>query len=159
MRLKFKKLAQKAQLLLPAYKGDAGHDLFAVKFEIVNSNLVKFYTGIAIEIPQPDLIFLERGFKYVCKAYPRSSVKRFPLILSNCTGIIDEPYRGEITAFFRTTENLTLCELQKVCEKFMQDAILQLTFELVQANTELVEVDELSESSRGVKGYGSSNKK
>ena len=157
--LKVKKLNKNARLDEPKEKGDAGYDLHAISYEVINRKLIKFNTGIAIEISKTPEMLKGLGFEYVCKAYPRSSIKNFPFILTNCIGIIDNEYRGEITAYFHVTKRMTKRKLKNICLNFMKKAILQLTFEIVNNNLKIQLVNELSETKRGVNGYGSTNEK
>jgi len=51
---------------------------------------VTYGTGLAFEIPSG----------YFGALFPRSSVRDLDLILSNCVGVIDPDYRGEVEATF-----------------------------------------------------------
>ena len=73
------------------------------------------------------------------------------MVLSNCEGTIDEGYTNEISAVFYHV--LTDMPRYKVGDKIAQAKIgftLPIRF---------VEVSELHETERGLKGYGSSDKK
>lgn len=65
---------------------------------------LKYYTGMCVEIP--------RGFK-MC-VYPRSSIYKKDLILSNSVGIIDSDYRGEVAGIFKFTTPLFIDALTEV---------------------------------------------
>ena len=72
---------------------DAGFDLFIPKDQIITSN--------AISIPVDQGIKCAMYFNKIPSAfylYPRSSIIKTPLRLSNSVGIIDRGYRGVITA-------------------------------------------------------------
>ena len=43
---------------------------------------------------------------HVGLVFPRSSVRNQDLILSNCVGVIDSGYRGELQATFKKTQGL-----------------------------------------------------
>ena len=155
MRIKIIKYNANANITYPAYKSDAGYDVMPTGYEL-SKNQIKFYTGIAIQMPKPNILLRLMGFSYVCKAHMRSSVKHYDMILTNAVGLIDFSYRGEITAVFRT-----FGDNQMIANKIMEEkkAIIQLTFELVQNNLKLQFVKKINETKRGDKGYGSSNKK
>jgi dUTP pyrophosphatase len=88
MIVKFKKLHPDAVLPKHAKYGDAGMDLTAVHVEHDNERigLFTYYTGIAVEIPAG----------YVGLLFPRSSVYKTHAMLTNCVGVIDSGYRGEL---------------------------------------------------------------
>lgn len=85
--------------------------------------------------------------------YPRSSISKTPLMLSNHVGIIDSGYRGSLTGMFR---NLSSAEF--VINKF--DRYLQVCtstlepFAVLMVDTE----EELGETSRGRGGFGSTGR-
>ena len=88
--IKVKKLHPNA--VIPSYSkvGDAGMDL-TITSEIENTTFsVSYGFGIAMEIPK----------NYVGLVFPRSSVRNQELVLSNCVGVIDSGYRGELQATF-----------------------------------------------------------
>ena len=111
-------------------------------------------SGVAMEIPKG----------YVGLVFPRSSISKKDLILSNSVGVIDSGYRGEILFKFKT------------CQQVRTDGVIAapLTVPLVYCydieerigqiiimpypEIEFVEVDELEDSDRGDGGYGSSGK-
>ena len=93
--LKTKKLVSTA--VLPAYAklGDAGLDLTATSVEFIKElNIYKYGTGISIQIP----------FGCTGLLYPRSSIFKYDLILSNSVGVLDCFYRNEIFFMFRPTK-------------------------------------------------------
>ena len=137
--VKVKKLDPNA--VIPSYSkiGDAGMDLTITR-EIENTSFsVSYGFGIAMEIP--------KGF--VGLVFPRSSVRNQDLILSNCVGVIDSGYRGEIQATFKKTQGLDSLKY-KVGERGAQIIILPYP------QVFMTEVPELSESDRGEGGFGSS---
>ena len=87
MKVKIKKLHPDAVIPSYAKDGDAGMDLTSVDIEVLDNEHVKYYTGLAIEIPKGYAGFL----------FPRSSCYKRKQILSNCVGVIDSGYRGEIS--------------------------------------------------------------
>ena len=145
MELKFKKLDDKATMPVRAHKGDAGLDLTCTKIVPVrnacNQLLLEYHTGLAVEIPEG----------YTGLLFPRSSVFKTSLIQSNCVGVIDSGYRGEIKAIFRNTTDVIPAVFQEG-ERFCQLVVVPIP------NIEVVEASELSESDRGENGYGSTGK-
>ena len=81
---------------VPAYSkpGDAGMDLTAVSVEYDEStgNII-YKTGVSIEIPEG----------YAGLLYPRSSLCKKELTLTNSVGVIDSTFRGDISAVFKPT--------------------------------------------------------
>jgi dUTP pyrophosphatase len=139
--VKVKKLHPDA--VIPRYSkvGDAGMDLTITK-EIENTSFsVSYGFGIAMEIPKG----------YVGLVFPRSSVRNQDLILSNCVGVIDSGYRGEIQATFKKTNGLDSLKYN-VGERGAQIMILPYP------QVFMTEVTELSESERGQGGFGSTGK-
>lgn len=142
MELKFKRLSDKAIMPIRAHKSDAGLDLTCTSIEPMrnacNQLLLEYHTDLAVEIPEG----------YVGLLFPRSSVCNTSLIQSNCVGVIDSGYRGEIKVVFRNTTDV-IPAVYKEGERFCQLVIVKL------ADIDIVEAAELSESDRGTNGYGS----
>ncbi len=68
------------------------------------------------------------------------------MALTNCVGVVDSGYRGEIMMKFKMTDNRTMYNVG--------DRVGQLVI-MPYPEVEFEEVDELSETSRGSGGYGS----
>ena len=138
MKIKIKKLHEKA--IIPSYSknGDAGMDLTVTSCEKLDSEHLKYNFGISIEIPA--------GF--VGLVFPRSSCYKQRQILSNCVGVIDSGYRGEISAVMIGTAKGGY----DIGERAAQLIIMPIPF------IEFEEVDKLSETERGINGYGSTGK-
>ena len=135
MKVKIKKLHPDAVIPSYAKAGDAGMDLTAVEMER-EWNIVTYKTGLAIEIPEGHVGLL----------FPRSSVYKTSMVLSNCVGVIDSGYRGEIMLKFRSTESNKAYEVG--------DRIGQLII-MPYPQIELEEVEDLSSTERGKGAYGS----
>jgi len=136
--VKVKKLSDNA--VIPSYSkvGDAGMDLTITR-EIENTSFsVSYGFGISMEIPK----------NFVGLVFPRSSVRNQDLILSNCVGVIDSGYRGELQATFKKTNGLDSFKY-KVGERGAQIIILPYP------QVKMVESDELSDTERGTGGFGS----
>lgn len=140
MKVKIKKLVPEA--IIPSYakEGDAGLDLTATSF-IRDGNKIIYSTGLAIEIP----------VGYVGLIFPRSSVYKTDIRLSNCVGVIDSGYRGELKSIFDIIEDSTKeVSFFQVGERFAQLLIIPYPY------IEFEEVESLSISERGNSGFGSS---
>ena len=138
VNVKVKKLHENA--VIPSYSkvGDAGMDL-TITQEIENTTFsVSYGFGIAMEIPQG----------YVGLIFPRSSVRNQELILSNCVGVIDSGYRGELQATFKKTNGLDSIKY-KIGDRGAQIVILPYP------QIKMTEVENLSNSERGSGGFGS----
>jgi dUTP pyrophosphatase len=135
--VKVKKLHENA--VIPSYSkpGDAGMDLTITEIKENNFRQISYGFGIAVEIP----------FGYVGLVFPRSSVKNQDLLLSNCVGVIDSGYRGEIQSTFRKTDPSE--KFYNVGERGAQIIILPYP------QVFMVESDELSDTERGTGGFGS----
>ena len=133
----FKKLHEDAVIPFKKHLGDAGYDLTAVSFETIGGK-IKYNLGISVEIP----------FGYVGLIFPRSSICKYDLVLTNSVGVIDSGYTGEISAVFA----LTKAKDPKIYQ--LGDRVAQLVIVPI-LNARFIQVDELSKSERGDKGYGS----
>lgn len=160
IKVKFKLLNNHAVLPTYATYGDAGLDLTATddgKYEAVEAEIPsRFYahnetathksvyreygTGVSVEIPEG----------YVGLLFPRSSITRTSLSLSNAVGVVDSGYRGEVKLRFRVLEDHPL--LYKRGDKIGQLVIMPYP------KIEVVDSTELKDSERGVLGFGSSGR-
>jgi len=144
MLVRIKKLSSEAVIPTYAKDGDAGMDMVATR--IINETLdsITYGTDIALEIP--------KGF--VGLVFPRSSIRKTGLHLSNSVGVIDSGYRGEIQATFKKIQGITNDELEnyKVGDKICQLMIIPYP------PIEFEEVDELTNTERGEGGFGSTGK-
>ena len=138
MKVRIKKLSENAVIPTYAKEGDAGMDLVATR--IINERLdsITYGTDIALEIPE--------GF--VGLVFPRSSIRKTDLILSNSVGVIDSGYRGEIQATFKRSGVYAYA----VGDRGAQIMIIP------HPPIEFEEVDELSDTERGDGGFGSTGK-
>lgn len=139
MEIKIKRTQQGAVLPTKAHATDAGYDLYAASKKYDDVGNVVYGTGIAVEIP--------RG--YVGLVFPRSSIARTSLTLSNSVGVIDSGYRGEIMAKYR---------IGRIGAEYQRGERIAQLIIMPYPEIEFVEVEELSDSDRGTGGYGSSGK-
>jgi len=138
LQVKFKKLHPSAITPCYAKQGDAGMDLTAT--EIINEEVfqVVYGTGISVEIPE--------GF--VGLVFPRSSIRKYDIALTNSVGVIDSGYRGEIQVTFHKKRGVASNKYEigdRVCQ------LMIIPFPPVK----FIEVDDLSDSERGTGGHGS----
>lgn len=140
MKVKLKKLNENVKLPVYAKTGDAGLDIKATRIENENNYSITYGTDLCIEIP----------FGYVGLIFPRSSIRNYDLVLSNCVGVVDSGYRGEIMATFKKTKLDGM--YYDVDDKIMQIIILPYP------SIEFEFVDELSETERGKGGFGHTGK-
>jgi dUTP pyrophosphatase len=141
IELPVRRLREDAVVPERAYIGDAGLDLAACdRFELGPGERAVVGTGLAVAIPGGHAGFVQ----------PRSGLAaRHGLSVVNAPGLIDSGYRGEIRVVLLNTD---------LREAFIVEPgmrIAQLVV-LPVPELELVETDELPESERGVRGFGSS---
>lgn len=136
-----RRVREDAVLPQQAYDGDAGLDLRACEdVSLGPGERAVVSTGIAVEIPDGYAGFVQ----------PRSGLAaRHGIGIVNSPGLVDPGYRGEIRVILINTD---ASEPFRV-ERGMR--IAQLVIAPV-ASVRLVEVDELTASERGARGFGSS---
>jgi dUTP pyrophosphatase len=142
MKVKFKKLVDTAIEPKYAKPGDAGMDITAVAHKInTEHNFIEYHSGLALEIPEG----------YVGLLFPRSSVSKKDVSLANCVGVVDSGYRGEVTFRYKFDSNSYFANVKRYQDG---DRVGQLII-MPYPEIELEEVNELTDSSRGIGGYGS----
>lgn len=151
MKIKIKKLKENAVIPTKAHATDAGLDLTAISCDIDGNGAIVYGTGIAMEIPEG----------YVGLVFPRSSIARKDIVLSNCVGVIDSGYRGEIMAKYKPVGFFTQYNCSRAIEIPYEGTIYGIGERIAQIiimpipEIEIEVADELSDSDRGVGGYGS----
>jgi len=130
-----------AQLPFYASSGAAASDVCGVNEEAVviyPGQAVVFDTGLQFEVPEG----------YQLKAYSRSGHGfKSGIRLSNCTGILDSDYRGNLAVRLHNDSGVpyTVGPRERIAQIQIQRAPqIQYTW-----------VDELSDTERGDKGFGS----
>ena len=91
MKIKIKKLNDNAVYPTYATDGSAGIDLTVVSHKVDKYGCDVYGTSLAVAIPSG----------YVGLIFPRSSVAKKQQRLTNCVGVIDSDYRGEIMLKFK----------------------------------------------------------
>lgn len=136
MDLKVKKLTDTAKI--PTRKGfDVGFDLYADKIEKIDKALI-IHTGLAIEMPEG----------YWGLLADRSSMGKKGYNVHG--GIIDNSYRGEIIVVLYNHKDEEI-------EINIGDKVVQLIL-LPYITPKIIETNELSNTDRNEKGFGSTGK-
>jgi dUTP pyrophosphatase len=141
--LLFQRLHEDAVVPERAYVGDAGLDLVACESaEIGPGERAVVGTGLAVAIPERHAGFVQ----------PRSGLAaNHGVTVLNTPGLIDSGYRGEVRVILLNTDR----DASFVVEPGMR--IAQLVVVPI-ASIQTAEVDELPETERGVRGFGSSSR-
>lgn len=169
MKVRIKKLSEKAVIPQYAKNGDAGLDLTATSKEFDEHGNIVYGTSLAVEIP----------YGYVGLLFPRSSNAKYDLLNTNSVGVIDSGYRGEIMMKYKrvydTHKNHKL--LCKILEEYVGigvegeisksdllpqeynigDRIGQLII-MPYPQIEFEEAEELTQTERGSGSYGSTGR-
>jgi dUTP pyrophosphatase len=141
IELPIRRLREDAVVPARAYEGDAGLDLAACeRVELGPGERALVGTGLAVAIPDGYAGFVQ----------PRSGLAaKHGITIVNSPGLVDAGYRGEVKVALLNTD----AREAFVVEPGMRIAQLVV---LPVPGLEPVEVDELPESERGVRGFGSS---
>ena len=155
MLVKVKKLHKNAVLPEKAFPTDAGYDMYSTSMSVDEDGNVVYGFGIAFEIPEGYAGFI----------FPRSSLSKFDLSLTNSVGVIDSHYRGEVTAKFKPLA-IQPCRGRKMYEGYT-DVYLANSAEIYKVGDKCAQIvfiklpdielnwsEELSETDRGTGGYG-----
>jgi dUTP pyrophosphatase len=140
----------------PAHQGDSGVDVFFIATQTIPAkSTVLVPLGIHCSATTPQIVasgYEDGGYTIVDKPcsywlIPRSSIYKTPLRMSNCEGLIDVGYRGQICAPLDniSDKDYTIEAGQRLVQLVAPD-LSQITLELV---------DELDETTRGHNGFGS----
>jgi dUTP pyrophosphatase len=141
IELPIRRLRDDAVVPRRAYAGDAGLDLAACeRVELGAGERATVGTGLAVAIPEGYAGFVQ----------PRSGLAaKHGITIVNTPGLVDSGYRGELKVILMNTD---------AREPFVVEAgmrIAQLVV-LEVPGVDPIEVDELPDSERGVRGFGSS---
>jgi dUTP pyrophosphatase len=141
IELPIRRLRPDAVVPARAYAGDAGLDLAACeRVELPPGGRALVPTGLAVAIPEGYAGFVQ----------PRSGLAvRHGITIVNTPGLVDSGYRGELRVVLLNTDP----QAPFVVEPGMRIAQLVV---VPLPEVELVEVEELPASERGVRGFGSS---
>jgi dUTP pyrophosphatase len=141
IELPIQRLRPDAVVPARAYSGDAGLDLSSCeRVELAPGERALVPTGLAVAIPEGHAGFVQ----------PRSGLAtKHGISIVNTPGLVDSGYRGELLVNLVNTDK----HEPFVVEPGMR--IAQLVIVPI-PEVELVEVDALPASERGVRGFGSS---
>ena len=128
------------------HEGDSGLDLFFNEEVNIPAGGTKL---LSLDIQCEAFVDKNKDQNVSYYLYPRSSIYKTPLRMANSVGIIDAGYRGTIMAAVdnRSTEDYTVTPGQRLFQ-LCGPTLEPITFELV---------NQLSETSRGEGGFGSTN--
>jgi len=137
VKLKFKRLSSDAVIPKYATDGAACFDLVATARDI-DGNTCTYRTELAFEIPKGHVLMIYsrsgHGFKEALR-------------LSNCVGVIDADYRGEVKVKLQADGMRPYWP--RVGDRVAQAMLVKLPA------VEFEEVEELTETKRGQSGFGS----
>jgi dUTP pyrophosphatase len=154
MKVKIQKISPLAKIPTYAKEGDAGMDVIATSIISDTPTQITYGLGIALEIP--------KGF--VGLVFPRSSIRKTGLQLSNSVGVIDSGYRGELQATFNKLfggegmyDEMKVNQMQPNDYYKIGDRVAQIMI-IPFPPIEFEQVTQLSETERGDGGFGSTGK-
>ena len=147
MPLYIKKLTENAKIPTRGSDEAAGYDLYADLGELeyieIEPHTTCFIgTGLSLALPKGTFLGI----------YPRSGLAcKKGLRPANCVGVVDSDYRGEIKVALHndTNEKQKIENRERIAQGILQ-AYLCMNF---------IEVNELSETNRGLGGFGSTGSK
>ena len=162
MKVKLKKMDEKAVTPFKKYDTDFCYDMVAVSEEEIAPNVWKYRLGLAMQVERgvEEIIkvkkhkehfdFMFSDIRLSIDIRPRSSVWKTGMVLSNCIGTVDEDFTGEVSAvFYHVLPNMPRYKVgDRVCQ-------MKIGFTLP---IEFEYVDELSKTERADGGYGSTDK-
>lgn len=141
-KIQIKRLRDTAVIPTKGSEKAAGYDLYATaNYDIAPHSTVKVGTGISIALPDNSFgaIFARSGLATKKGLRP-----------ANCVGVCDSDYRGEyIVPLHNDTDEMMSIEAGERIAQLIVMPFIPVEFE---------EVDELDETERGNKGFGSTGK-
>jgi len=140
--IKFKKLHVSA--VIPRYQstGAAGFDFHSIEdAELVAGKVILVATGLSCEMPE--------GYELQIRCRSGLAAKS-GVFLVNGIGTVDCDYRGEIKVILSTCSTQPI--LLKAGERIAQGVISPVS------QAEILEVNELTDTQRGVGGFGSTGR-
>ena len=148
MDVKVKKLHPDAKIPEKAHRDDFCYDVWAVSEEEIAPNVWKYGIGLAFEIIPGDLVpYINLALDFRA----RSSIWKTGMVLANSIGTVDYGYRNEVSLiFYHVFPNMPRYKVG--------DKIGQVKINMAE-NIDFIEVNELSDSERGLGGFGSTGLK
>ncbi len=140
--VKIKRLDHQAVIPSYATDGSAAFDLVATGRHIKQGSVI-YSTGLSFELPEDHvmLVFSRSGHGF-----------NDDLRLSNCVGVIDADYRGEVKVKMTYDGALTQPQWPLIGDRVAQAIVLPIR------QVEFEETDTLSDTERGQGGMGSTGK-
>lgn len=142
-QIKIKKMVENAIIPVRATPGSSGYDLYCTETtDVYLRTITPIKTGVAIELP----------YGYEAQVRSRSGLAmKNQIFVLNSPGTIDSDYRGEIVVllFNAGWEHYTIQAGERIA---------QLVFAKIEL-PDLQIVSELNQTERGIKGFGSTDKK
>ena len=128
------------------HNGDSGIDLILSENQVINGGIDHVET-LDFKVQCEMVDSNNNNVSYYL--YPRSSISKTPFMMANSVGIIDAGYRGNIMAkirnFSSSAQNISKGDkLFQICAPDLKPIMVKV-------------VNELSETSRGSGGFGSTN--
>lgn len=139
LKLKVKRISPEAKLPLYSHKGDAGMDLFsAVDVMLQPGDVQPVPTGIQMAIPEG----------YVGLIWDKSGISLRGV--HRLAGVVDAGYRGEVRVVMINLgkEPFSIKKGMKIAQMLIQHV----------ETVEVIEADELDDTSRGKGGFGSTGR-
>ena len=137
--LKLKKIDENAVIPKYAHEGDAGMDLYSTKQYLLKpGEIVLVSTGLKFEVPEG----------YELQIRPKSGLAlKYGITMPNSPGTIDAGYRGELGVIIinHGKEDFKINPGDKIAQAILNKI----------EKAEIKIVEELSETSRGDGGFGS----
>ncbi len=126
---------------------NSGFDLFVPETTEINKSVKMISMDVKCEMMD------QKGHSCGYYMYPRSSLSKTPLMLANHVGIIDSGYRGFLMGAFRNLDFLYPYIVEK------NTRLLQICHpSLCPLHVVMVDENELSTTTRGEGGFGSTGK-
>ena len=148
MKVNIKYSSKDASIPKKKISSDFCYDVFAISIKDLGDGRIEYGFNIAL---QKDHSELKEGYRYSFKLLPRSSIHETGLILSNCEGVIDQGFTGDMKAvFYNIIPTLPNYEIG--------DRIAQI-YVAITKDLEFTEVEELVKTERGENGYGHTGNK
>jgi dUTP pyrophosphatase len=142
VELQVRRLHPDARLPSSAYPGDAGLDLSSIEDALLEPGERRSIgTGLAVAIPEGHAGYVQ----------PRSGLAaRHGIALVNSPGLVDAGYRGELRVVLLNTDRQQSFQI-RAGDRIAQLVVIELPMVTV------LEVDELPDSERADRGFGSSS--
>ncbi|NNN12913.1 MAG: dUTP diphosphatase [Acidimicrobiaceae bacterium] len=134
----FVKLSDRARVPEAAFSDDAAFDLYSAEDGVIPARgRATIGTAVAIEVPAG----------YCALVLPRSGLaSKFGISVLNSPGVVDSGYRGEIRVVLANHSESEF--VVKLGDRIAQLALMKIP------EVEFIEVESLSESTRGLGGFG-----